>query len=446
MAQLLLVDDDTQVRLSTADWLRELGHAVTTAADLPSALSALNRRSFDAVICDVQLGGGNGFALLASCRKRSEPTPVVLLTGYATVETGIRALREGAADLVTKPFRDDELESAINRAVEGARKRNEVRRAYRPTQGSGSVVAQSAGMQRILETLDRVADADCPVLLCGESGTGKSLLARTLHQSSRRAARPLVEVACGALPESLLESELFGHTAGAFTGAIANRPGRFQQADGGTIFLDEIGTASLALQVKLLRVLQEKQFEPLGSCETQVIDARTVLATNDDLEQLVAEGRFRQDLFYRINVITIELPPLRQRREDIPALVQATLDRLGGPGAGERIDRRAVEVLGSYDWPGNIRELQNVLERAWLLKRGPRIELVDLPRNIAARHGRAEDDGSRLKQALADPERRIILETLERLDGNRLQAAQALGINRTTLYKKMKRLGLFQSN
>ncbi len=440
-ARVLLVEDDGHVRRSTADWLVDTGYQVTTAANAPQAERWLRQQAFDVVVCDLHLGEDCGFAVLAAARAIRPEVPVVLLTGFATVATSIRALREGAADLVTKPFSDDELLDAMQRAI--ARGADCGRRPSQPraARQGRRVIGHSRAMQQVLETLARVADADCPVLITGESGTGKSLLARVLHAQSHRASGPMVEVTCGALPDGLLESELFGHTTGAFTGAVGARPGRFLQADGGTIFLDEIATAGPALQVKLLRVLQDYEFEPVGGSSTQRVDCRVVLATNERLEQLVADGRFREDLYYRIHVINVELPPLRARREDLPLLIADFLAQLTGTPDDDRLSPAAWEALMAYDWPGNIRELHNVLERAWLLKRGTRIDTVDLPPAVVS-GGHTPTAASELKQALADPERRIILDTLQRLDWNRLQAAQALGINRTTLYKKMKRLGL----
>jgi DNA-binding NtrC family response regulator len=304
-------------------------------------------------------------------------------------------------------------------------------------------------MQRVFDMVDRVADTKATVLVTGESGTGKSLLARAIHRRSSRRDQSFVEVACGAMPETLLESELFGHAAGAFTGAIGDRVGKFKQADKGTIFLDEISTASPGLQVKLLRVLQEFEFEPVGSTKTQRVDTRVILATNEDLSQAVQEGRFRQDLYYRVNVINIELPPLRERLADIPLLAQHFLARTCEE-AGKKTTSfhdDALTALARYNWPGNVRELQNAVERAVLLSRGPQIGVEDLPLHLAAGQSARPlpAAGTPLKNAMEAPERAIILEVLESNNWNRNATADALGINRTTLYKKMKRLGLMDS-
>jgi transcriptional regulator with PAS, ATPase and Fis domain len=312
--------------------------------------------------------------------------------------------------------------------------------------GMDSIVGHDYRMRRVYEMASSVADTRASVLITGESGTGKSMIARAIHRQSRRRDKPFVEVACGALPENLLESELFGHVAGAFTGAIGDKVGKFKLADGGTIFLDEIATASPAMQVKLLRVLQEFEFEPVGGTKTFKVDARVILATNEKLEDLVREGRFRQDLYYRINVINIELPPLRDRIADIPMLaahfLKEVCDECSKPIPG--FTDECMALLENYQWPGNVRELANVIERAVLLGKGGPIGAADLPGVMTSGGGRSLEPvgGRTLKQALEEPERRIILEVLESNQWNRHATADSLGINRTTLYKKMKRLGL----
>jgi DNA-binding NtrC family response regulator len=312
--------------------------------------------------------------------------------------------------------------------------------------GIDNVVGHDHRMLRVYDMIESVADTKATVLITGESGTGKSMIARAIHRRSSRRDRPFVEVACGALPETLLESELFGHVVGAFTGATADKMGKFKQADGGTIFLDEIGTASPAMQVKLLRVLQEFAFEQVGGTKTFNVDARVILATNEDLSSAVAHGRFRQDLYYRVNVINIELPPLRERISDIPLLARHFLEEVcqeAGKPLREFTDE-AMSALQHYAWPGNVRELQNVIERAVLLGKSERIGVDDLPRNVLAAAPLSLDAsaGRNLKEAMSAPERQIILDALREHDWNRQATAAALGINRTTLYKKMKRLGL----
>lgn len=449
---LLLVDDDRMLLDSMASWLREQRYEVLAVASQAAAIAQLGQQPVDLVLADIRLADGDGFDLLAHCRKHYPQMTVVLMTGYATVETGIEALRAGAFDLLTKPLIDEELSMAIDRALAQREviEENQMLKAQLDLRfGLENIVGHDHRMQRVFDMVDRIADTKATVLVTGESGTGKSLLARAIHRRSSRREHPFVEVACGAMPETLLESELFGHAAGAFTGAIGDRVGKFSQANKGTIFLDEISTSSPGLQVKLLRVLQEFEFEPVGSTKTQRVDTRVILATNEDLSQAVKDGRFRQDLYYRINVINVELPPLRERITDIPLLAQhflkRTADEVGKRSAVFRDD--ALAALSRYNWPGNVRELQNVVERSVLLARGDEIGLEDLPINLAAGQPASlqTQAGKALKDAMEAPERAIILEMLELHHWNRNATADALGINRTTLYKKMKRLGLMNA-
>jgi DNA-binding NtrC family response regulator len=448
---LLLVDDDRQVLASMADWLREQGYQLDTATARGDAVAAINRKTYDVVLADIRLGdgGGDGFDILTHCRKQSPTTAVILITGYGTVDSAIEAIRAGAFDFLTKPLIDEELEMAIQRALDQRKviEENKNLKAQLDLRfGLENIVGHDHRMLRIFDVIQSVADTKATVLITGESGTGKSLIARAIHRSSSRRNKPFVEVACGALPETLLESELFGHVAGAFTGAVGEKLGKFMQANEGTIFLDEISTASPGMQVKLLRILQDLEFEQVGGTKTFTVDARVILATNEDLAKAVSEGRFRQDLYYRVNVINIELPPLRERISDIPLLATHFLQRIAEE-AGKKVDsfsEDAMVALQGYRWPGNVRELQNVLERAVLLGKGTRVGMDDLPPNVVNAGPSAIDrnDNCSLKQALESPERRIIVEALESHHWNRFATAEALGINRTTLYKKMKRLGL----
>jgi DNA-binding NtrC family response regulator len=449
---LLLVDDDRLLLDAMAAWLREQGYDVLTASSQPAAQRVLAERPVDLLLADIRLNEGDGFQLLADCRQNYPQTTVILITGYATVETGIEALRAGAFDLLTKPLIDEELSMAIERALaqrEVVAENHQLKAQLDLRFGLENIVGHDHRMQRVFDLVDRIADTKATVLITGESGTGKSLLARAIHRRSSRRDQPFVEVACGAMPETLLESELFGHAAGAFTGAVGDRVGKFKQADKGTIFLDEIGTASPGLQVKLLRVLQEFEFEPVGSTKTERIDTRVILATNEELAQAVQQGRFRQDLYYRVNVINIEIPPLRERLADIPLLAGHFLARTCEDAGKRPIALRddALAVLQRYTWPGNVRELQNVVERAVLLARGAEIGIEDLPAHLAAGQPAllAPLAGKPLKDALEAPERQIILDMLELNNWNRNATADALGINRTTLYKKMKRLGLIEA-
>ncbi len=446
---LLLVDDDRHVLSSMADWLREQGYPTDTATSCAEAVAAIERKPYDLVLADIRLGDDDGFDVLAHCRKNRPDTAVIMITGYGTVESAVEAIRLGAFDFLTKPLIDEELEMAIERALNQQQviEENKTLKAQLDMRfGMENIVGNDHRMLKIYDMIDSVADTKATVLITGESGTGKSLVARAIHRRSGRRDRPFIEVACGALPETLLESELFGHTAGAFTGAIGDKPGKFMQADGGTIFLDEVATASASMQVKLLRVLQDFEFEQVGGTKTFTVNSRVILATNEDLVEAVSAGRFRQDLFYRINVINIELPVLRDRISDIPMLAEHFL-KIVCSDSGKHVrgfTDDTMITLQRYRWPGNVRELQNVIERAVLLGKGDVIGVEDLPANLAAA-GPVHLDAigaQTLKQAMEAPERQIIRDVLEMNNWNRNVTAEMLGINRTTLYKKMKRLGL----
>ena len=446
---LLLVDDDRHVLESMADWLRDQGLTVDTSMGYGDALEKLSNKTYELLLVDVRLQDGDGFDLLEQVRRHHPDSHVVLMTGYGDADAAIEAMRAGAADYLTKPLIDDELLMAIERVFtqrEVLEENVQLRKELDKKNGLGNVVGQDQRMLKVFDMVESVADTRATVLVTGESGTGKSMIARAIHRKSNRAAKPFIEVACGALPENLLESELFGHVTGAFTGATSDKTGKFMQADGGTIFLDEIGTASAAMQVKLLRVLQELEFEQVGGDKTFKVDVRVILATNEDLADAVADGRFRQDLYYRVNVINVELPALRERRTDIPILAQSFLQDLredtNRPITGFSED--ALAALENYAWPGNIRELQNVVERAVLLGKDDIITAADLPRDVTGgQHISLPRVGTMtLKEALEEPERQIILDVLESNGWNRNATADSLGVNRTTLYKKMKKLGL----
>jgi len=448
-ATLLLVDDDRHLLASMADWLREQGYKTDAVASLGEGTEAVNRKPYDLALVDIRLADCDGFELLGHIRKTRPETSVIMLTGYGSVEAAVEAIRQGAFDFLTKPLIDEELELAIQRALNQREvlEENKVLKAQLDLRfGMENVVGHDHRMLKIYDMIDSVADTRATVLITGESGTGKSMIARAIHRRSSRRDKAFVEVACGALPETLLESELFGHVAGAFTGAIGGKLGKFKQADSGTIFLDEISTASPAMQVKLLRVLQDLEFEQVGGTKTFKIDTRVILATNEDLACAVAEGRFRQDLYYRVNVINIELPALRDRISDIPLLAAHFLQQICNE-SGKQVrgfSEETMAALQRFRWPGNVRELQNVIERAVLLGKSPVIGLEDLPSHFLADSPVAVETSAarKLKEAMAAPERQIILNVLESNQWNRQATAEALGINRTTLYKKMKRLGL----
>ena len=471
---ILLVDDDLHILKTTAAWLREVGYTVTDAATLTAAKNALQCTRFDLAISDVRLEDGDGFSLLNEAKVVDSRLPIILISGYGTLESALDAMRRGAFDFLPKPLMDDDLLQAIERAlmwsadfspeVQASQHQRVSSTQDRPERLASenipttieidSLHSHDTKMQQIFEVIETIADTKTTVLITGESGTGKSRIAREIHQRSARRDGPFVEVACGALPETLLESELFGHVKGAFTDARTDKDGKFHQADGGTIFLDEIATASPAMQVKLLRVLQEFQFEKIGGAQTFQADTRVILATNENLDELVATGQFREDLFYRINVIHLELPPLRERVADIPFLADFFLKQLSEE-LGKSVDRfspEAMHRLEQHPLPGNVRELQNIIERAILLGKSSEIQVDDLPAAVRCIQSTGDNETppisatlprpQTLKEALEGPERSIILNVLNGNNWNRNETAEMLGINRTTLYKKMKKLGL----
>ncbi|MFQ5734308.1 MAG: sigma-54-dependent transcriptional regulator [Planctomycetaceae bacterium] len=434
-----------------ADYLRELGYRTETSQTCLDGIERMREYPFDAAVCDVCLPDADGFHLLEWAVENTPETAVILLTGYGTIESAVEAIRLGAFDYLTKPIIDEELKLSVERVLEQRRIKEENRSLKAQLKhrfGPANIVGQDYKMLKMFDLIESVADTRTTVLILGESGTGKTVTARAIHQASARADKPFVEVNCGALPDSLLESELFGHVHGAFTGAIADKAGKFLQADGGTLFLDEIATASPSLQVKLLRVLQDREFEPVGGTETHRVDVRLVLATNVDLEEAVRSGDFREDLYYRINVITLMQPALRERITDIPLLVDHYLNEFNEQTGKrvQRFDESALRLLQHYHWPGNVRELVNVIERAVVLCKNDVISAADLPEMLrdeqAASTGFSLGLKSSLKAALANPEKQIIIDALEANGWNRQNTAKLLGINRTTLYKKMKKFGI----
>ena len=449
--RILVVDDDEIILTSLSEFLRLEGYGVETARSFQEASAHLAAGTFQVAIADVSMPEVDGFELLKMTRNRYPDMAVIMITGYGTIESAVEAIKRGAFDYLTKPIIDDEIKLVIERALkqqmlmeENRSLRSQLAERY----GLGNVIGHDDKMLRVFDTVEAVADTPTTVLITGESGTGKSMIARAIHQRSNRRQNPFVEVACGALPETLLESELFGHVRGAFTGAVSDKPGKFKQAEGGTVFLDEISTATPALQVKLLRVLQDFEFEPVGGARTQRVDVRCILATNENLDEAVRRGDFRQDLYYRVNVVTIHLSPLRERIGDIPLLAQHFLDnhcrRAGRTILGFQDD--AMRLLQGYAWPGNVRQLENVIERAVILTKNATIAIEDLPDNVRSLADAQGGDGDGrilpLKTALERPEREIILRALRTFGGSRHATADALGINRTTLYKKMKRYSI----
>ncbi len=454
---LLVVDDDRHICEAMADYLRSLGHRTETAMTCRAALDRIKEYNFQIVICDVNLPDQDGFQLLEWVVENKPETSVILLTGYGTIESAVEAIRLGAFDYLTKPVIDDELNFSIQRAL-GQRKiveeNKKLKKQLNEKHGISNIIGRDYKMAKMFDLIESVSDTRTTVLILGENGTGKTMTARAIHQMSSRKDKPFVEVACGALPDSLLESELFGHVQGAFTGATHDKEGKFLQADGGTLFLDEIGTASPSLQVKLLRVLQDREFEAVGGSKTHKVDVRLVLATNDDLEARVQDGSFRQDLYYRINVISITQPPLRERLGDIPLLLEHFIEEFNSQ-TGKKVrgfDEQAMQALQRYNWPGNVRELVNIVERAIVLSKSETITSHDLPEQLrrdpveSAMSINRLAGNANLKSALANPERQIILDALEQNGWNRQETARLLGINRTTLYKKMKKYDITYEN
>ncbi len=445
--RILVVDDEESHRLMLRAVLRDEGYEVAEAADGVEALRAVEQEPFDLVLMDIRMTSMGGIEALREIRRVSPLLPVIIMTAYASVKTAVEALKAGAFDYLTKPLDIDELKIIIAKGLEYYHLHQE-NRALKERLGDrfdfSRIVGHSRKMKELVDTLSLVAPTDAAVLILGESGTGKEVVANAIHQNSLRAEQPFIKVSCAALPETLLESELFGHEKGAFTGAVARHEGRFQLAHRGTIFLDEVGEMSPATQTKLLRALYEKEFEPLGSTRTIKVDVRVMAATNRDLERDVKEGRFREDLYYRLNVVSLTIPPLRERREDIPELAMHFFRIYCGKNKKElkAISPKTMDLLLRYEWPGNIRELENCLERAVIMARQEIVIPEDLPPQVAGASRAPEDIDFPPGVSLLEMEKGLILKTLKDAGDNRTRAAEILGINRRTLQIKLKEYGL----
>jgi DNA-binding NtrC family response regulator len=445
--RILVVEDEEKLRRVIELQLASAGFEVEKAGLAEQGLKVVDRA--DLVLTDLRLPGMNGLDLLAKIRQQNAVVPVVVMTAFGTIETAVEAMKAGATDFLLKPFSLDHLMTVVNKAMEVRALRDENRQLKEELGRRyefDNIIGRSGPMQEIFATITRVAPSRATVLLAGESGVGKDLIARAIHFHSPRRDRPLVKINCTALPENLMESELFGYEKGAFTGAAATKPGKFELADTGTVFLDEIGDVPASIQVKLLRVLQEREFERLGSNVTRHIDVRVIAATNQDLRAALEQGTFREDLYYRLNVVPLNIPPLRERKEDIPFLANHFIHKLA-PDTGSRVESisdAAMDKLLAYHWPGNVRELENVIERSLVMATGDKLDAADIKLETAPR-ARTQPDGPAFLpegMSLDQYEQEIIREALRRADGNKSQAARLLGLTRNALRYRLTQMGL----
>jgi len=444
LLSLLVIDDERAIREACREIAEARGYEVSTAENAERAFRLLQEKRHDIALLDLRLPGASGLEALHRLRESNPEITVIVMTGYATVTSAVEAMKLGAFDYMTKPFSLDDLRSRLDRAGSHLKSKSESRlqRARMTSKmGFGSIIGQSAEMERLYRIIAKAARSTHPVLVLGESGTGKELVARSIHFAGPFKDKPYIPVDCGSLVPTLIESELFGHIKGAFTGANQSKDGLLAIAEGGTVFLDEIGELPVDLQSKLLRAIQEKEIRPVGSTKRIPINVRILAATNRDLEQSVAQGTFRRDLYFRLNVLTLRLPALRERREDIPVLVTHFLDRLAEATSQKKsLSDEAMQLLMKHDWPGNVRELENCLERSWALSSGPILQVSDLPSDLrSARVGPGlRLDANNRVVPMAELERQAILATIEQVKGDKLMAARLLKIGKTTLYRKLK--------
>ncbi len=440
---ILLIEDEKIMRVTLEDALKAAGYNVSSFETGSAGLAAAEGDAVDIVVTDVRLPDMNGFEVVKLIVQRNI-APVIVMTAFGTIKDAVKAMKLGAFDYITKPFALDEFMLLVERALEVQRLKEEnirLRKDLGRCYCAPNIIGISPAMKHVFYLVEKVADTDSNILILGESGTGKELIATTIHYQGRRKSGPLIKVNCAALPEGLIESELFGHEKGAFTGALRRKPGRFELASGGTIFLDEVADIPPSTQVKLLRVIQERSFERVGGTETVNVDVRIIAATNKDLQAEVRDGRFREDLYYRLNVIPITLPPLRERREDIPGLIEHILGKCRERLSKDvKISREAVDILMGYDYPGNVRELENIIERAAILSSSGIIEKEDLP--AALNKGHVQTAGLSLADVVAEAEKNHILRVLKSTEGNKTRAAELLGISRKTLWEKMNAYGI----
>lgn len=453
---ILVVEDNDTMREGIARVVQKMGHGTVLAVDGEGALSEFNKHRFQLMITDYKLPGMDGIALLQKVKEKSLETEVLVITAYGTIELAVQAIQKGAADFITKPFSPEELTIKVNNILARIREKEELRRIseenlYLRDQvevqfNYGEIIGNSPAMQKVYRTIEKVAKGDSSVIIYGESGTGKELVARAIHKASARKDRAFVRVNCGALAEGVLESELFGHEKGAFTGALKRKKGRFELAHQGSVFLDEIGDIPLATQVKLLRVLQEKEFERVGGEETLTVDVRVIAATHKKLKEEIERGNFREDLYYRLHIIPIYLPPLRERKEDIPVLTEHFIRKIAQelkiPDL--TIHEQAMQKLLTYDWPGNVREFENVLERAAVLCEEGQILPTDLPHLLESRESPVtiSENNLNLNQTLESVEKQLLEKAMDRARGIKTEAAKLLGIKTSALYYKLQKYGM----
>ena len=466
--RILVVDDDVSLRNAGCEIASGMGFIVFAAGSVPEALTVLKQQqSVDMLLLDLKLPGGGGLSLLGQVKTLYPKIAVVVMTAFATVSSAVEAMRIGAGDYLTKPFALEELTTVLSQASRSLHldlQSRRLREALHTDRGMGSLIGTSQGMEKVYRILSKVAFSNHPVLILGESGTGKEVVARLIHSSGPNAAKPFVPVDCGSLVPTLIESELFGHVKGAFTGANQAKEGLLAAANGGTVFLDEIGELPLDLQAKLLRALQEKEVRPVGATHSVPISARVLAATNRDLNVMIEQGLFRKDLYFRLNVVSLKIPPLRDRKDDIAVLTEHFLERVQREtGNAHSFSEDAMRLLFEYDWPGNVRELQHAIERTCAMSSGPILHTVDLPTQLQdfsahrLEEGRAGSESqagsaSGLRQSadavvsIADMEKKAILGTIRQLKGDKLMAARLLGIGKTTLYRKLKEYGLEEAD
>lgn len=454
LIRVLVVDEDAALRGTCCEIVRSLGFEPVAAADLPDARAALRSRTADLLLIDLKLPGGDGLELLQEVKESHPETGVIVMTAFGSISSAVEVMRIGARDYLTKPFALEELATVLERAARRVHfdlQSRKLRDRLRTHKGMGNLIGRSPAMEKVYRILSKVAYASHPVLILGESGTGKELVARSIHANGPDAACPFISMDCGAIPPALMEIELFGYVKGAFPGAIRAKEGLLTAARGGTVFLDEIGDLPLELQGKLLRALQEKEVRPLGAAQPVGIDARILAATNRDLSAMVTAGTFRRDLFFRLNVVNIKIPPLRERREDIRLLAEFFLERFAAQtGVSHSFSAEAIRAMAQYDWPGNVRELEHAVERVCALTSGPVLHMADLPTQLQdfRMHAEAHTQVDLAEQKpgrilpIADMERHAILETIRQLNGDKLTAARLLGIGKTTLYRKLKEYGI----